>query len=240
MSSDERATAPHGPVLVLGEGLDEVNFFTELCEAHELAGIDLRSYGGRDLLRGELAALRALQLDSIASIVIVRDADDSAAAAFASVRDALSDHGFAVPDRHGGLAGETPSTAIWLMPDGKSPGTLETLCWQAAAGDPVAACVEEYVACTERHRVLPEDARHKAHARAWLSTRTRAETRIGLAAQLASRAARLMLAHPRPNAARRACVRPVRLRPLRTAAPAPRSGSSPARRGPSRGCGSGS
>ena len=41
---------------------------------------------------------------------------------------------------------------IFIMPDGRSKGCLETLCWRSVEDSTVGGCVEGYIDCRSRSR----------------------------------------------------------------------------------------
>lgn len=177
---------PPAPLYVLGEGDDEKHFFEQLCRAHRIEGVHCLQYDGRDALRGYLESLHSMLDPAVGALLIVQDADDSAAAAFMRVRDALDAAGFVAPATPGALAAGAPATSVLILPGDGQVGTLETLCWQALAQDPERECVEQFLDCIADRGQRPIAAVHKAPIRAWLATRERAETRVGLAARLGS------------------------------------------------------
>jgi hypothetical protein len=118
----------------------------------------------------------------VTSVGVVRDAENDAVAALQSVTDALT------------AAGLTPArtppirTSVFILPDNKSPGTIETLCMEAVKSEPTLAnaygCVEEFFACLGRNQVaLPSDPiLAKNRAQAYLATRQEVQMFPGIAA----------------------------------------------------------
>ena len=77
-------------IQLLVEGKDTENFFKELVRRLSLPGVEVQDFGGVDQLRGFLAAfVVAPNFGMVRSIGVVRDAKQSAEAAFQSVRDSL-------------------------------------------------------------------------------------------------------------------------------------------------------
>jgi len=78
------------PVLLLVEGREEVIFFEEFIRYHQLGKIQILELG-KYSFRGRFLALTAATdfADTVKSIGIVRDADDSAVTAFESISDVL-------------------------------------------------------------------------------------------------------------------------------------------------------
>jgi hypothetical protein len=71
---------------------------------------------------------------------------------------------------------------VLLLPDGSTPGTLETLCLRAVSANPIVVCVEEYLQCVERGLGSVPGHRDKARVHAFLASRERPELRVGEAA----------------------------------------------------------
>src|SRR5262249_28759450 len=136
------------PKLLIGEGREEVVFFTAFLKHLDLSDVQIADYGGKYQLR---SYLRALQMRSdfaqVVALGVVRDADADAARAFQSVYDALRDTGLAVPGTPGEVAGVNVRVGVWIMPDGDKPGMLEDLCLEAVQNDPAMPCVDDYFMC---------------------------------------------------------------------------------------------
>jgi hypothetical protein len=172
-----------GPKLLLGEGIDEVRFFTALLNRLTIPGIQVLEYGGKTRLKGFLETLpRVTGFVGLASLAITRDADDDATGAFSSVRDALSSAGLPAPAGHNQPAGSAPRVQVWIMPDGNRPGMLEDLCMAAVQTDPAYPCVEAFFECLRTNACLPGSLA-KARAHVWLASRPEPDRRLGEAAE---------------------------------------------------------
>lgn len=135
-------------VQLLVEGRDEVNFFSALVDFHNIDPVQIQNLEGKDKLRKFLAALRrAPGFETVRSLGVVRDADESPASAFQSVRDSLRNAGLPAPNRAGERSGEAPAVTVFILPGDNRPGMLETLLRESFAGGPEDRCVEEYLAC---------------------------------------------------------------------------------------------
>jgi hypothetical protein len=161
------------PVLLIGEGRDEENFFSSLVEHLGLIErIQVAEYGGKDGLRGFLSALRAFP--NLKNIGIMRDADNDHAAALASVMSAIS-HA-KLPD----IVRVTP----FILPAPNGYGALEALVLKAVSATPTWACVDAFSKCvTEKiPGAFSKTGYDKHRLQAWLSTLPRPGLRLGEAA----------------------------------------------------------
>ena len=165
------------------EGADERNFFEALVKRIPDCSPQIWSYDGRDNLGNFLEYFGDLPgVESVERIGLVRDADDSAASAFQSVQSALAKAGLPHPSRPGELAAGPPIVGVWIMPDGKNPGMLETLLWESVGDPALRGCVEDFLRCAEAagQSIARPD---KARAHAFVATRRRPEVSVGVAAQ---------------------------------------------------------
>ena len=144
---------------LLVEGNDERNFFEAFAEHLSLGNVQIQAFDGKDRLRGSLETLAsATAFRTVRSIGIVRDADESADAAFQSVRtslgnanDAIRSSGveFPVPDRPEQLVGERPVLSVLILPGDGQKGMLETLLGKTFAGSGVDGCIDGFFRCAK-------------------------------------------------------------------------------------------
>ena len=126
------------PKQLLVEGFDAARLLQALVGHLKLGDIQVQNFGGNWELAAFLSALRALPNfeAQVTSVGIVRDADANPAAAFQSVRAALRKAGLEALDRPGIPTETNPRTAVFILPDGETPGMLESLCLAAVEGEP--------------------------------------------------------------------------------------------------------
>ena len=179
----ERRTSIEAPTQLLVEGNDQRNFFEAFAAHLRLHDVQVRSFGGVDELRGFLAGfVQTTGFATVRSLGVVRDAEKSADGAFRSVRSALEDVGLVPPPASGRFGGGAPKTGALILPDGESPGMLETLLCRTFAGLEIDRCIESFFECVE---ALPETAVRtpdKARAFAYLATRPDPRHSVGVAA----------------------------------------------------------
>jgi hypothetical protein len=172
-----------GTKQLLVEGGDDLAFFQALTRYLHLGDIQLQRFGGVSELQAFLKALRlAPGFAAVAALGIVRDADRDPNSAFRSVQSALRNAGLPVPRTARTAAAGPPRIAVYLLPEPRTPGTLETLCLQAVAADPALACVDEYIKCVEQRLGSLPGHSDKARVHTFLASRSRPELHVGEAA----------------------------------------------------------
>jgi len=171
------------PHQLIVEGRTAKIFFTAFLEARALADTDVHSFGGVAELRSFLRAFMKIPgFGSVRALGVVRDAENDATSAFHSVSAAFHQAGLTRPAQHGVVSAGTPATGIFILPDGRSPGMLETLCLTAVGNEPSYSCVDDFFRCLSAKGVLPAPL-DKARAQAFLASRARAGLEVGRAAQ---------------------------------------------------------
>jgi hypothetical protein len=110
----------------------------------------------------ELFSQKAKFKERVKRLGIIRDAEDSsAAAAFQSVRAALDAAKMAVPTQLTGLEGSPVAVGVFILPNCNDSGMLETLCLQAieekekAQPNAVLPCVDDFFACLDKRGRKP-------------------------------------------------------------------------------------
>lgn len=159
---------------LLVEGNDLRRSFEEIRALQGRDDFDVQNFGSITELAAFLKGFRAIPEfnEKVSHLAVIRDAELDAAAALQSVRGALERAELPVPTISGAFTDSTPRVGVLLLPDGRSPGKIETLCLSALAGEPVMACVDEFLACAERtgRKIVH---REKARLQAFLATHER-------------------------------------------------------------------
>lgn len=172
-------------IQLLVEGNDQRNFFEALVKHLKLPDIQIRNFGGVTELRGFLAAFVNMEhIANVRRIGIVRDAETSAASAFASVQSALANAGLPMPSQPANLADGTPNVGVFILPDNRDSGMLETLLCATFSDTPEDHCIDELYACVGT--VHPDGRRglEKSRCRIWLATKPDPElSSVGVAAK---------------------------------------------------------
>lgn len=174
--------------LLLVEGKDEYSLVTKLTQrrlAESAGGVQIVEAGGRTLFE---ARIRAILQDAVRrkvtlrAVGVIRDADTNARAAWDSVHGALTRAGLQAPRTHGDFSNGRPGVGIFIVPDGRAPGAIETLCRQSVSGMPGVDCVERYLTCLKKARALESGNEDKSFTHAWLASRRDPVARVGEAA----------------------------------------------------------
>ena len=173
-------------VLMLVEGIDDARFFSAfLRQGLGVTNVRIAQIGGKDSFRPFL--VRTLARDpnrrNLRRLGIIRDADNDAAAAFNSIRAALSDGRFPAPRQPWQLAqSEQLTVSVAILPDGSAPGDLEELCLRSIADSPASACVKAYIACMNSAGYsVPQQ--NKARLHTYLAAGDEPGRRLGEAAE---------------------------------------------------------
>ena len=175
--------------LMLVEGNDEIRFFNAFLNFLNIEQVQIASVFGKDnfapFLKNSVVAAR--NFPELRRLILVRDADDDARAAFQSLGSALTAVGLPVPaGPFLSWATGHPSVSIAILPDGNSRGNLEDLCLRSIqdGGENSAAldCVERYLDC----RGVPPGAESgqtsKARLHSYLAVADEPGRRLGEAA----------------------------------------------------------
>ena len=173
------------PIQLLVEGKDQLNFFEALIRRVELQNhMQVRNFGGVNQLRSFLLALvDSPGFETVVSVGIVRDAEDSAESARQSVNDSLRNAGLPVPgDAEGRDDG--PAVQLLVLPgEGAEAGMLETLLCRSVADKSVNECIQEFFECADALPGVDIRRPDKARAQAYLATQPEPQVSVGVAAQ---------------------------------------------------------
>lgn len=171
-------------IQLLVEGKDQLNFFEAFIRRVELQNaLQVQDFGGVNELRGFLRALvDSPGFETVVSLGIVRDAEQSAAGARQSIEDSLRNAGLPAPGDAGG--GDALAVQMLILPgDGEEGGMLETLLCRSVADEPVTSCIDNFFNCVGS---LPDSdipRPDKARAQAYLATQPEPQVSVGVAAQ---------------------------------------------------------
>ena len=160
------ADEPARRKLLLVEGPDDRRFFGAMCEHFGIADIAVSSYNGKPNLGNDLSErVRSPEFQTVSSLGIVRDADESSQSAFDSVTGSLRRANLPTPGGPGiPLVQDGLRVAVLILPPGAEQGELENLCLSSIEGTPDLQCVGSYFDCLSK--VEPSiSANHIAKAR---------------------------------------------------------------------------
>ncbi|MFO7900191.1 MAG: DUF3226 domain-containing protein [Planctomycetota bacterium] len=167
------------------EGLDAFRFFKFFLE-HEglLQQIEVRNFGGVDELDAYLPALKATPgFSQVRSVGVVRDAEAEMESAFRAVCRALGSADLPVPRAPETASEGAPKVSVYILPDCKRPGMLETLCLDAFGDDAALPCVQAYFACLQQRDAPHPNNLDKSRLQTLLASRPEPTPYIGRAAE---------------------------------------------------------
>jgi hypothetical protein len=170
--------------MLIVEGKEDAAFFGALVKHLKMEHIQVEPIGGKNSLGDQLKLLVVTPgfSDVLASIGIVRDADDNPKGAFQSVCSALKSAELTVPKRPLSSSGSKPSVTVMILPDPNTTGMLEDVCLKAVESEAAMACVNDFFACLPQQGLsVPKDI-SKAKIQVYLAA-LQAELRLGEAAQ---------------------------------------------------------
>ncbi len=174
----------NGPILIVGEGVEDEAFFSKLIAAHNLQGFQIGCVGGKDKFASFLGGLKVTtNFDKLFCIVIVIDNDNNPSKAFDGLRDQIIDaEGYPVPARPlEPVTGEGfPALVVIPLPWMDEAGCLETLCLISASQQNVEIwnCLERYKQCVDVNGEMPQ--KDKMLMRCLLATACKTDPNTGL------------------------------------------------------------
>ena len=122
--------------------------------------------------------------DSVRSVGLVRDAEESEARALQSVQSSLKKVGLPAPAQAGvNTASDHPKVGIMILPGNGQPGMLETLVNRTFSGAPIENCINGSLDCAVKSAAKQLRSQDKARSFAFLAVSPDAHHSIGVAAK---------------------------------------------------------
>ena len=171
--------------ILLVEGQDEVNFFKVLFRKKDIQNIQVIESGGNKQFNIEnLSALTNISgFEKVTSLAIIQDADQDPQSRFNSICDTLRKCDLNSPSQVGSFnIASTLKVGIFIIPDGKSKGMLESLCLSTVESRETMKCVDEFMDCVEKLDKKPKN-KDKSRHRAFLAAMEEDTSSLGIAAQ---------------------------------------------------------
>jgi len=170
---------------LLVEGDDADCFFSALLKNLNINDIQIQNYGGNDELKGFLKQFRIAPgfLDKVECIGIIRDAEKNPKAAFQSISGFLKTANLPVPKKPSEITDTQPRVSVYILPDAKTKGMIETICISSVKEDPAMECVNTYIKCLKDKLNAPPKNLEKARLQAFLASRKKVPRKLGLAAK---------------------------------------------------------
>jgi hypothetical protein len=174
-----------GLKFVFCEGKDDQAVISGIAASTNLTEIRVEPFLGKDNLRRFLRAVKLrpeFSQNNVATVAIIRDADDDKDAAFQSVCDALRNAGFPAPDRNGGFVEGAIKVGVLIVGPNDGTGMIEDLCLNSVADRPEFACVGDYFSCVAQ-KSDRKSFSAKAKVRVWMASQVDFEAHVGIAAE---------------------------------------------------------
>ena len=174
-----------GLQFVFCEGGDDLAVVSGIAKSIGLSDLQAEPFLGRNNLRSFLRDVQKrpeFAQNKVASIGIVRDADEDEDAAFRSVRDSLLANGFKAPESNGSVVADGVKVGILITGPNSGRGMVEDLCLQSVSDRPEFACVSEYFRCITE-RCGRKGFSSKAKVRAWMASHVDYDYYLGKAAE---------------------------------------------------------
>lgn len=170
--------------LLLCEGKTTLLVLGPFCRKLGIQGFQPLDFGSKDNFGNFIQDVTILPgfESQVHTVAVVRDAEDDAMAAFASVRQALLAAHLPTPHAPGEIAQDGRRVGVFIMPDNETPGMIETLCMSSVDSDPAFPCIQQFFDCVVDHMGEPPANMHKARAQAFLATRHDVDYHVGRAA----------------------------------------------------------
>ncbi|MDH4120190.1 MAG: hypothetical protein OEV94_00575 [Deltaproteobacteria bacterium] len=185
--------------LLLVEGKDEVNFFEKMLEYLDIKNTQIMDAGGSKKFKEKYKIIvKDPNFKNVTHFGFVRDAEENSAKdAFNSIIDVF--HSLEVFNNSLIRTPKTPGEiskffhpisnqykyklGVFIMPDNQSPGMLEDLCLKSIEGNPLYACVEQYISCVKETDPQGQLEEQKARVQAYLAGKKPIVNSLGLGAQ---------------------------------------------------------
>lgn len=164
--------------LILAEGMDVHGFLFHAASTFDRDDIQVFNFKGKDELRLFLENLANMEnFTKVNTIIIARDADTNVQSTVQSIRSALKNAesvDLPIPTKPFQFSSANGiKTAFILFPgldkNGKCrAGTIEDLCLETLADDPLLNCVDTFLECAKQNQENNEELKHawksKLHA----------------------------------------------------------------------------
>jgi len=174
--------------LLLVEGKDEEVFFETFLKIKKIDGIQIIPSGGKHQFQKLLPIIKkAPGFDEISSLAVIQDADMDADKAFQGICSVLNNNDVKSPDEIASFVSDSPRVGVFIIPDGKNEGKLESLCLSTVKSEGIIECIDSFMTCIEKNPNsngynFPKDI-HKARCRAFLSAMEKDTSSLGIAAK---------------------------------------------------------
>lgn len=169
---------------LLVEGRDAEVFIHAFMDRLGIQDVQVQDYRGVSDLPVFLKSLRQAPhfKERVVRLGVLRDAELDARSAFQSVTQAIEAARLPAPGKPSHFVGARPEVGVYILPDGSSPGMLESLCMASVQDSPAIECVASYFMCLRNVGLSPPSHPEKARAHAFLASREVPDLLVGEAA----------------------------------------------------------
>ncbi len=172
------------PIQLLVEGNDYRNFFEAFCKEVAIENVQIQNFGGIYDLTGYLKGfVNVPGFETVLSVGIVRDAENSELRAFRDVSRSLRRSGLNAPEEVGKRSSGSPAVTVLILPGRGTPGMLETLICKTIESTSEISCVDAYFECLKKIPSFTENKHDKARVHAWLASKPEPHVSVGVAAK---------------------------------------------------------
>ena len=171
------------PKLLLVEGKDEENFFEVLLEKKGIEDIQIQRTDGKENLKKRFPVIKDTRgFKKLKSLAIIHDADNNIQGSFDRICKVLRNNELPNPKQPSSFTSNSPKIGIFIIPDGKNAGNLESLCLSTVNSNTIQ-CIDPFMDCMKNKGYPEPKSPHKARCRAFLSAMKEDTPSLGVAAQ---------------------------------------------------------
>jgi len=180
------------------EGAFDVNFFRAMLQANGRSRVQIEQLEGVTGFRSKIVVRsQEPRFRAVRWLGVAIDGDANPRGRYESVRDAvrlIKSVQFSIPEAAWLASAPGPSErrlAIFVFPDGRNPGDIETYLRTVVQDQPASTCVDQYLECLQQVGVTPRSA-----SKAWLYAFLASLAEPGETLSAAARAGQLALSLP--------------------------------------------
>jgi hypothetical protein len=147
-------------ILLFVEGKDEISFFEAFMKFNgiKLNNINIIDVKGKNNFKESIPSLFKMSgIENVKKIAIIRDADEDAKSAFASIAGVLKKIGAKKSSEENKYLFKGKKIYVYIIPDNENNGMLETLCLRSVQDHSVMTCVKEFEKCLDKINVIPKN-----------------------------------------------------------------------------------
>jgi hypothetical protein len=168
--------------LIAVEGKDEVNFFNCLLKDMGFDNYAVEDVGGTRGFNDYFPALvQSSNFSDVDTIIVIRDADESAEKVFESIKNVLIKAHLEPPKEINYFSNGNPRVGVFIMPGDSEKGMLEDLCLRTVKDHPVMEFIDAFVKFVLKLEKPPKNIA-KSKAQVFLAAMPEIVCSVGLGA----------------------------------------------------------